>query len=257
LSSKFLPSIGLNALYDGADLFPVILGGTANLRETLRFCKSLRRRAICDLLALGSAARLHLYLHKSGRAFLQFLQRASDDDKVTSRADPFFDAISALDLDCARDQSRASRHTWNATLEYEDDFLYVRFLMARFFLDAPPVDLQAILARYEAVVDGAPDPRLSVCKAFLIGDAEQFDAGLTELLDAREAQLKKLHGRGGTSDEEMATEGKISIEGLALTRLADLLGLATRTDYLFVPSLARSTPRQTFSASDDWLDIVE
>jgi Immunity protein 49 len=257
VSSRFLPTIGLNAFYENEELLPVMTSAAgASLREALRFSTAMRRRGIVDLLTLGSAATFDVYLHKSGRAFLHFLQGAPDEIKVTSRADPFFDAVACLDVDCARGIAGASRRAWNEQLEYEDDFLYATFLMSAFFLGAQAPDLQAMLARYEAVLEGRDDARLELCNALLAADAGRFDAALGQLLDERDERYQRLVERGSVLEEESATEGKICVEGLALVRLAEQRALATRKDYLFVPSLARAAPLRPYLA-DDWKKIDE
>ncbi|KYG07378.1 hypothetical protein BE21_02585 [Sorangium cellulosum] len=256
MTSKFLPVIALNAFEEGAELLPLVTGGTASQREVLRFCRTLRRRAICELLLLGLVGRFHLYLHKSGRAFLHFLRGSADAAKVTSRAEPFFDAIACLDLECAREQARSARSTWNERVEYEEDFLYVRFLMSAHFLDAPATELTAMLARAEEVTEGRDDPRIAICSALLARDAGRFDDALSDLLDLREQRTTHLFDRGGAHEEEAATEGQIDVEGLALVRLAESRGIVTRPEYPFIPSLLRVGPTRAFTV-DDWTDIAE
>lgn len=52
-------------------------------------------------------------------------------------------------------------------------------------------------------------------------------------------------------EEESSTEGNLSVEGLALVRLAEHKGLKTERDYLHVPSTARKGGRIAFSP-DGW-----
>ena len=53
-------------------------------------------------------------------------------------------------------------------------------------------------------------------------------------------------------DEEAATEGSISTEGIALVRLCRLYGVSTWSDYPMIPSLALRTHWQP-GATDVWM----
>src|SRR5262245_34873397 len=129
MTSRILPIIRANAEFDIAGTLPLLVRGAASLDRTKIFCRNLRRKGICSLFVEGLPELLHADLQKSGAAYLYALQSSEDAAKVTSDAGPFYDAIASGDNITARDISRRSRPTWNSNEEYEEDFLYVWFLM--------------------------------------------------------------------------------------------------------------------------------
>jgi hypothetical protein len=108
--------------------------------------------------------------------------------------------------------------------------------------------------RWTKVLEGAPDARLDVSRALFTRDSNAFDQAVQEYLESVKRHYARLEQKELLLDEEIATEGKVSIEGLALVTLAQRLGLTTRPDYLFVPSLA--LPRAPLTlAADAWTRV--
>ena len=125
-------------------------------------------------------------------------------------------------------------------MEYEEEFLYVLFLMKHFFLDATEAECKALVQRCEQVLEGAGDARLDVCTAFLQDDGTAFHDALCAMLKQDEERGRELLAAGGLPAEVAATEAHFNVEGLALLRLAEMKGFATEREYLTVPSLART-----------------
>lgn len=238
MSSKFLPVFVENALDFNADLVQPVRERRAGLRQVLEFCRNYRIAAIGQLL-LGDPAAFRVGLYKSGRAYLYFLEGAAEAQLLTSRAAPFFDALGTRDMEGAREIARRARRTWAPGVEYEEDFLYVDYLMGRFFRDLSDAAAVDLLQRYERALQGTEDVRLEVCRALLAGHGEAFDAAFDRMMAEREARQARLQEKGSLSEEDWATECQVSIEGLALVALAERAGLPVRSNYLFVPSLAR------------------
>src|SRR5262245_36792036 len=122
MGSKTLSLIRANAAFDIDGTLPLVISGDASLERVRIFCRNLRRKGICSLFLEGLPQLLHRDLQRSGAAFLHVLISASDAEKVTSDAAPFYDAVACGDFDTARGISRHSRNTWNPNEEYEDDF---------------------------------------------------------------------------------------------------------------------------------------
>jgi hypothetical protein len=251
MSTHFLPVYRTNATSELDELVPAIVTGRPDLAVALEASRQFRIRGICSLFLEGRGTGLLQDLHRSGRAFLHALRAADDAAKLTSKAAPFFDAIASTDWECARQIAGHSRDSWNPDEEYEDDFAYVRFLMLHFFLAGTPAECATILARFETILDGAADPRLDVCAAFHHGDAERFERALGEVLEGHAARYRALIQADAIPPEEVHTEGKLCVEGLALIRLAERRGFPLAADYLFVPSVAREPLRGALVA-DDW-----
>jgi hypothetical protein len=216
----------------------------------LDFSQRFRIAAIGSLLTSGTAAYFHSYLHKSARGFIHFLStklRAWPG----SKAAPFFDAVACGDDQAAQELAQACPPAADRTSEYEEDFLYVRFLVDQFFLGATVPDGRVLLERYEGVLDGSEDPRLDVLRALLQADSDEFDAALGRLMEDRESRWKKLAEKDVLPPEVLATEGAVSVEGLALVRFAATRGLAVSDNHLFIPSIARKPGARTYQA-EDW-----
>lgn len=253
MSAKFMQAYVGNAVDDCEQRLGAVLNHQASFVTALELCAGFRVVGIGLLFMFGDGASLQRYLHKSARAFVHYLQRADDAVKVVSRFKPFFDAIAALDLDAAREIAARSRAT-RSELEYEEDFLFVRFLMIRFFAHTSDADEQALLARWEEVLEGSEDPRLDVCRGLFQGDGDLFHDGLDRHLAEIEARFQRLAEKEAIPVEELSTEAKLSVEGLALVVLARQVGIKVRKNYLFIPSIA--LPRAPPTAPPDSWTIV-
>lgn len=239
MPSEFLPVFVQNALADNEEFLPELLAGEVTWESVLSLCQNFRIAGIGLLFMTGTAERFHPFLHHSGRAFAHFLGTLGDDAKLTSQCLPFFDAVAAGDDEGAALVARQARRDWRSGLEYEEDFLFVEFLMQHFFLGAPVDKCAALLMRYKTALQGAEDCRLTLCGALLESDSRAFEDSLERFLSERRDAMEDGETRGFVSSEVLATEGHLSVEGLALVSLAERKGLETREDYLHLPSVAR------------------
>lgn len=255
MSTHFLSVFRHNASYELEKLLPLAISNTADLKYILRVCQQYRIRGICSLFIKAETVKFVKDLHKSGQTFLNYLQHSGEEDKITSKAAPFFDSIASGDLACAREIARNSRVTWHENEEFEDDFLYILFLMKHFFLQGTQSECEAILQRFEEILEGEPDAHLDICKAFTSSDAKEFHIAFDDLIEKHESRFKKLVDSEMILPEEFATEGKLFVEGLALLRLAETKGFALEDDYLFMPSTAREKIVVIFS-DNDWKNPI-
>lgn len=251
MSSRELPIVRANADFQLAQMVPVLAAGEARRGWFAIVCRAFRRRGISSLFLEGAPRMLLADLQRSGAAFVEFLKGAADADKITSQSPPFFDAVACEDWATAREIARYSRPTWNVAEEYEDDFLYVWFLLKAFFLDSYEAELSTLLAQYEAVLEGAADLRLDVCRALSRQDAAGFEAALDALLVRHRDRYQQARDEDRMTEEEWATDGQLSVEALALIRLAERRGLPVQNGYRFVPSLALARSAET-SDPESW-----
>jgi hypothetical protein len=256
MAPEHLPIHIRNALKENRDVLPRALAGQLSFRGMLAFCGNFRIAGIATLFLTGLPEGLHRRLHRSGRAFLHYLQQVPEDALRTSQALPFFDALGAGDFDGAAGIARRSRRTWAQDVEYEEDFLFVEFLMQHFFLDAGPAQGEALLERYEKALQGAEDIRLELCRALLHSQEENFNQSLERFLSERRDRLEELSEGRTVADELLATEWSFSVEGLALVRLAERKSIPTEVEYLHVPSIARELPPGPLPA-DAWTRPME
>lgn len=224
-----------------------------------------RQVGICRMLLEGSAEPVFQAQRQAAGAYLFRLPHMAEEDKATSFAAVFWDAVAGGYDGAARDIALYSRRTPNPDREHEDDFLYVMYLMQRYFLAPADADVaarerhareqDARLARWEAVLEGGDDPRLGLCAALRDSDAPAFQAALLQAAAAREAKLEKLVERGSLTQELALWMKPVWPEGLALLRLAERDGLDTAFPCPGVPDLLRVQPTLAYD-SNAWRKVA-
>lgn len=207
-------------------------GKLTELRNILGFATLYRRRGIARLLVQGIVNPLQVAQMQSVSAYLHALPKVPEDEKVTSLAACFWDAVGAQYWDAAAEIAKLSRTTYNPKREHEDDFIYVMFLMQRYFLAPPPdalaeereaheAEQQQRLERWEEVLEEGLDLRLDLCRALTESDAEAFADAIIGISEQRDEDLRERQTRDIFSKEDMAWRQPIWPEGLALLRLAE------------------------------------
>lgn len=254
MNSEYLPVFVSNALNENLQWMSRMSAGQADRKRVLAFCRNFRIAGIGDLLLRGLPGEFPLRLHQSARAYADHLRRTDEAGQRTGQSPPFFDAVAAGDLEGAGEIARHAKHAWTRGVEYEEDFLFVEFLMQCFFLGADLLVGERLLGRYEQALQGAEDVRLEVCRALLNKDADSFNETLQHFLSEQRDRFERLAHQGTLAPELLATEGKVCVEGVALVRLAELLELETEEDYLLVPSVTREPVALRFRA-DAWRSL--
>jgi hypothetical protein len=207
--------------------------------------------AIYDLLLDANAAGFHANLCKSSQLFRSGLDRIDATSVIVSRAKALFDAIACGDRALATNLARLLPSVWHTGREYEEDFLYVRFIVDHFLLSSSREHDEATVARMEAVLEGATDVRLDLCRAFLDRDQEAFGSAFTEFLDDYAQQSTHLVQRGRLMDELACSLPHVCVEGLALLRFAEDCSFEVEQEYPLIPSLVRDLPAE-LPAADAW-----
>lgn len=211
---------------------PYASGQIAGIEQVHGIASFFRSMGIARLLTEGISDPLFIAQMQSASSYVFGLARVPDDDKVTSLAGCFWDAVAAQYWDAAAHVVTLSRMTHNPKREHEDDFWYVSFLMHRYFL-APAAAAaseeqethseaqQQRLERWDEVLEGGLDPRLDLCQALLDGDPDAFAETLVATGDERDAKLRERQAKGRLRPEELAWLQPIWPEGLALLRFAE------------------------------------
>jgi hypothetical protein len=249
MSSRFLPIVIKNAIFALPRVVQVIQRQATPLHRALDFCTEYRRRGIAELLLNARADVFLQNLQCSGTAFAFYLAQTADENKTASKCLPLFDAIASGDDATAKRISQLAATDWHKDDEYEDDFLYAHLLMGKFYLMTPHDQLVAMLTRYQALLDGADDPRFVIIKALVLGDDSEFAAGLETLLAARRDDYASGIDADQIDEEEASTEGKVFVEGIALVKLAMRMQLKTQRRYLFIPSAALTASAPSFDTA--------
>lgn len=252
MSSAFLPEFIGNASFALRCGIPRLENHLLDWSGIQGLCVSFRQRGVCSLLHYGVAEPFHRNMMQSGAAFLHYLSYAPDAQKATSQAKPFLDAVGSCYWDCALAIARGSRQTWNEEEEYEEDFLYTRFLMEFFLLGADQSTVEQRIMRQEDVLkEGGSTIRLEICKSFFERDNNRFQEALVELLNERAATVEDMIAKDELPEEAWSWLRYFSGEGLALVRLAERIGFKTSPVYLHIPAVVRGVPNYPFDP-DAW-----
>ncbi|HEY8927098.1 MAG TPA: hypothetical protein VIU64_22100 [Polyangia bacterium] len=221
-----------------------------------------RRLAMCALFLEADARAFFVHLCHSAHARLALLEQVhagrhavAPELRCASKELAFVDALAAGQRGLATRIAELAAPQADLTLEYEDDFLLHRF-MHLFVLEGAPRQhpkLEALLARWEVVIEGKADPYLDVMRALLAGDAVALADAFDALVTKRARTYDELARDGGPSDELRATEGALFMNGLAILRLAELAGLPRLGDYPTLPALARVAKDQLAPPAADWV----
>jgi hypothetical protein len=193
------------------------------------------------------------HLAFSGYGLRYLLQRCQTEGTVDlchlaiSRTEAFFNVLAVGHTALAADIVARSPREWTPDGEYEDDYSYMAFLH-HFALEPDQIDrsaLEALLKRFERSLEGAPSPRLAICRAFLERNEPAFDAAFDALLMAHES-WSSSNTKYRSFDPVVLMRSRLFMEGVALLLLAERLGFHTQAEYRFCPSIARR------AAPDSW-----
>ena len=207
-------------------------------------CVTLRTAGIAEVLVAFNIDGFHHMLTRSALTRLYLLKKTTPVEQARSRfckisrSNAFFDALAVGRIDLARQIIMAGPPQRNADFEYEDDYLYVRFLYGM-LLAAPAQEQQGTLDNWRATVVGPPSERFEVCLALLAHDAAAFEQAFTGLLAARAEELQAQSRSLSRDEMAFAGDRHIFIEGLALLRLAIIVGIPTQVEYRFCPRETR------------------
>jgi hypothetical protein len=219
--------------------------------------KYYRALGICSLLQNAESDDFFHGLIQAALVRKYYLHRCveekhlTDPARRTSFVDPFLDGVAANQIKLARQISSLSPNQWWEGYEYEDDFTYAHFLHRLIdFKDSDDAELKATLEQYEKALEGGADTRFDLCKALFSKDQDQFDESFALLLDKHEEHFNKIADQSSDSvhaiDYTFEPNRWIYVEGLAILRIADTIGLQTQEEYKFCPSMARMPEYRAF-----------
>lgn len=203
--------------------------------------------AICALLTQYDVDKFRENLVRSAHARRYFLRKAaeanvSDDRRLAlSRGEAVLDALAAADIVVAREIAERSIRDWHANWEYEDDFCYYLFIHDCILHDGTPAEAitAPLLERYEQSLEGGDDPRLKVCQSLVERDPEKFIATFSALMNAKQEQIDQQRPNVVDSKFLFWPRSFVSVEGLALLRLAEMAGLAIAEEFPLCPAESR------------------
>jgi Immunity protein 49 len=216
-----------------------------------QICRYFRAIGTCQLLIRADTDAFFHGLLRSALTWSWYLERSllegtfGDPARKASFVAPFADALAASRPRLAARLAELAPTEWRPDYEYEDDYLFARFLFAAARGDeSSKGELAELLQRWERVLEGGEDLRLQVCEALTTRDSPGFDAAFLALVHEREARFAARADpeTDGVAayDYDFVPNWRIWVEGLALLRLAEERGLELRAEYPTCPSIARS-----------------
>ncbi|NTX08787.1 Imm49 family immunity protein [Myxococcus sp. CA040A] len=203
-----------------------------------------RMLGIALLLAEADTDGFFRHLTLSAEAHARLLKETRDSGQAVRFAGagnihPFCDALVAGQDTLARELARLAPEQWIPGEEYEEDFVYGRFLHVLLLEGDQDLARQEALLDRMAQLDPEPEPRQRLCRALFDRDADAFEVALVEAASAHHRRSNELAATRFSPTPEGQTERYVFIEGLALLRLAKAAGLRTEPEHRLMPSLAR------------------
>lgn len=226
-------------------------------------CLGLARkfRALA-IIALLDEADTDWFLHnlmRSARVRETLLKRGQAGNKLdpyygaAGRYECLLDAIACADWDVAKNIGDLSAQ--NLCIgEFLDDHYYGRILHLMVVTPLASQRIESLIMDFEVYQDGNPSVRLDLVKSLRDRSQDDFEDCFEELLTDFETHIEYKKSCFDSPEPEYATEGLISIEALAILRIAELFGLSTEREYPYCPSLARGPLQRAFQPAPE-LDI--
>lgn len=229
-----------------------LAGDEPDLRElesrARHVAPKLRALAVIVLVTRGDRVRFRgnlLAAAELRRDYLHAARRAGSATEAgrefaAGRSGALFDALAAGSMPLALEIAELAPAEWRADCEYEDDFCWARLVGLQ--LPGARVDATepaALLARFEASLQGQGSARLELAQALVARDAAAFGPAFEALLAEHARHIDERIEAGEMDDPIVLADRRVLVEGLGLLALADALGLPTEREYLYCPSIAR------------------
>lgn len=229
-----LPLVRKAAGIEASKLLPFVRDGQETLDGALYLCDLLRRIGVASFFLDGTPDELHGYLQRSAHAFLHQVETVEREPPPASKCEPFLDAVACGDVDAARRIAAAAAAVCREGEEYPADFARARFFMA-LAAGAADEELAGALMRWDEAA-GGDDERLDVARALLEREPDDFAAALEALMDANATASAERAAKDKLDPDVLVTTARLSVEGVALLRLARARGVRGQTDFTLVPS---------------------
>ncbi len=231
-------------------------------QAVLDLCLHHRRTAIALLLSALDVEGFRQNLYQSGRAYAFLLRMARQGFEVEpyylcrSRAEPLWDALAADDLETARELASLAPTQWRKELEDESDHRYFDFILTLLQNPQDTTPLDDRLGAFERALAGSDSARFELCTALFQRDERRFASALLVVLDEHHQHYSELAHTDSVAPEDAQTQTFVSIEGVALVKLARSLELHPRRQLRFVPDVVLAPSAVPLERSDPWLELA-
>ena len=200
------------------------------------------------IILLVSRGDSDAFLHnliRAGRIWETFLTRCGigghtdDHNFCAGLVSPLVDAVAARDDALAGRIAAISPTQFRDGHESEDDFCYARAFISLFDGKARLDVLRPLLDRCAETGNSMSAARVEVLEAIGNRQPDAFEEAFEKLLGARRSEIAVDIARGQVAEPAVLAHRRVFVEGIALLNLAERFGIATQSDYLMCPSIAR------------------
>lgn len=160
--------------------------------------------------------------------------------------------LAAGHVELAKQIAEHSPKKHDPKVEYEDDFLFMRFMADSILSGTTEDNLRKLVARWEVVLEGGESAEFAVCKSIADNDVDKFTDTFDLLIASRQQQLKQWRESMSFDEEMHSAEGFLYIKGMCLLRIAQLRGIPVKDEYPLVPRMALQLTNVTFPGEDSW-----
>lgn len=210
-----------------------------DLEAALGICARHRRIGCGFFLAEGDRRALFEGLYRSAYTYLYFLGTLSGRPEpvlvARGRSAPMTDALAAGQIELARRIDALLPARPVEGLEDEEDFAWYAALHAAGLGRLDAAALRALADGMEASGSDFLSPRGKLLGAMADADPEAFGDALGDLTRAWRDAVEEERDSGITDREADLTEWNLFLEGAAVVRAAQAVGVRVERFYPFVP----------------------
>ena len=207
-------------------------------------CVYYRTAGIASFLLELDVECFHQMLVRSGLTRVYLLRNVPEQEKVVSRyckasrTNGFLDAVASRQWNVARDIANLSPGHYIEQYEYEEDYCYA-LVLHQLVVGTGREVVGKTLERFTMVLDGQASVKLQIATALADLDQQNFEAAFLNLLEHRRAELISQERSISRDEVEFVTGRHVYVEGLAVLRLAEHLGMRVEAGYDFCPDELR------------------
>ena len=240
--------VGQELAYKVAVRLRAFSDGDVPLREngklSMELTDDLRALAIMALLSFGDNRLFFQNLARSGEVRETYLRRLrdagieNDHHQASARFKPLLDAVAAGDFALANRIAALSPKEFRKGHEYVDDYCFTQIINGLIGKAGSKDRFLPYLNRFEIYLEGQSNARFDLSCALIDCDQVAFEEAFSELLNTHEQYITQAKQRGQLEDPVVLAHRFVCIEGLAILRIADTIGLKTESEYRYCPSIA-------------------
>ena len=186
------------------------------------------------------------------RRYLEVRQAKSATDASITFLSPLIGAMVAGNWTLAGAVAALALHGAQEETDYEDEVLHARLLnhLVSGRCRSTP-EIEALAARLTEVDQGLFSARLGVMRALLARNRTAFVDAFAAAVGSYGDRIEELAGMLTVPRAKVAPHRHLWLEGLALLRMADAIGLKVADDFRYCPPLARIPMAPLYAG--DWV----